>query len=93
MGRAAAFMVRKAPLRLVSMTASKSSSLSIMARLSRVMPALLTRMSREPSSFTAVSMRVFTAAGSATLPWTARVWTPRASSSFRVASAAAVLPA
>ena len=68
MGRAAAFMHRKVPFRLVSMTASKSSSLSIMARLSRVMPALLTRMCRPPSSLTAVSIRALTAAGSATLP-------------------------
>ena len=75
------------------MTASKSSSFMAMARPSRVMPALLTRMWMPPSSLTAVSIRALAAAGSATLPWMARASTPRAFSSSRVLSAAAVLPA
>src|SRR5699024_637266 len=93
MGRMAAFMHRKAPLRLVWMTLSKSSSFMAMARPSRVMPALLTRIWMPPSSLTAVSIRVLAASGSATSPWTARTCTPRASSSCSVCWAAAALPA
>ncbi|SII79807.1 Uncharacterised protein [Mycobacteroides abscessus subsp. abscessus] len=50
--------VRKAPARFVSRTASKSSSLIRMSRLSRVMPALATTTSTGPSfSSTSVKAR------------------------------------
>ena len=75
------------------MTASKSSSFSTMARLSRLMPALFTRMWMPPSSLTAVSIRALAEAASATSPLTARASTPSSFSSARVFSAAAVLPA
>ena len=62
--RAAAFMHRNTPLRLVAITASKSVSFMVMARPSRVMPALFTRISMRPKSLTAVSISSFTADGS-----------------------------
>ena len=75
------------------MTASKSSSLMRAASLSRVMPALLTRMSTPPNADLAVSTSSLAASAEVTSPWTARAWAPAASSSDRVSSAAALLPA
>ena len=46
---------RNAPLRFAFSTASKSSSLMRRIRLSRVMPALFTRISTRPKAFTACS--------------------------------------
>jgi hypothetical protein len=48
----AALVIRKAPLRCTFMTRSQSSSVILNSRLSRVIPALLTRMWMPPSSAT-----------------------------------------
>ena len=55
MRRAASLQQRNAPLRFAFSTASKSSSLMRRIRLSRVMPALFTRISTRPKAFTACS--------------------------------------
>ena len=49
-GRATARHAKNAPPRFVSMTARQSSSESFMIRLSRVIPALQTRMAIGPTS-------------------------------------------
>ena len=64
--REAARMVLKAPRRLVSITASQSSSLMRIRRLSRVTPALFTRTSRLPISSSTRFTTAFTASESAT---------------------------
>src|SRR5947209_4559089 len=55
MGLSAALLARKAAFRLVCSTTSQSASLMRITRVSRVSPALLTRMSSRPNSFTAAS--------------------------------------
>ena len=57
-------MVWKAPLRLASSTASQSSSLSRSRMLSRVRPALLTRMSIGPRACSAAAIAASTCAAS-----------------------------
>ena len=52
MCRAAAWHRKNSDLRLVSITASQSSSVKSSASARRMMPALLTRMSSPPSSAT-----------------------------------------
>ena len=58
--------MRKTALRLVSSTASHSSSFMRMARLSRVMPALFTRICSPPCSLTMLSISASTPAASLT---------------------------
>src|SRR5690606_22066527 len=58
--------MRKAPLRCTPSTASQSSSDILNSRLSRVIPALLTRMCRPPSSSTTRCTAASTDAASAT---------------------------
>src|SRR5690348_3682507 len=62
-----AFVVWNAPLRLASSTASQSASVSRSRRLSRVSPALFTRMSMGPSADSAAAMAASTWTPSATL--------------------------
>ena len=93
MVRAAVLQHRKAPFKLVARTASKSSSFIRITRSSRVMPALLTRMSMRPNSFTTPSSRAFTAAASVTSARTPRAGLPRAAQAASVSRAAVVLPA
>ncbi len=66
MPRVAARMVANAPRRLASSTASQSSSLSRSRMLSRVRPALFTRMSIAPNAFSTRSTSAVTCATSAT---------------------------
>ena len=86
-------MHRKVPLRLVEITASKSASLMRMSRLSRVIPALFTRMSIRPKVSTAAFTSASTWAASDTSQRIARALAPRASISRTVSWAAASLPA
>ena len=82
-----------APLRLTSITRSKSSSLMRPSRLSRVTPALFTRTSTHPSS---EATSLHTAAHSsalATSHFHARARRPRASTASTVSRAASSLPA
>ena len=72
---------RKAALRLVSSTACQSASLSRSASMSRVMPALLTRMSTGSAAATSASA----AAASAMSP----VWTSQRSPSAAASSSSA----
>ncbi len=65
MPRSAARVRRKAAVRLISMTACQSSSRRRSARASRVMPALLTRMSIWPIAASASRTRRSDASGSA----------------------------
>ena len=75
---AQAFATRKAPLRLVSSTASnRASSVSSQARVS-AMPALLTRMSMPPSPAITSSMPAATLAPSETSSRTATASCPAA---------------
>ena len=55
MPRRTALLIRKAPFKLTVKTASQSCSGIIRAMLSRVMPALLTRMSMGPSACSAAA--------------------------------------
>src|SRR6266545_4973803 len=82
--RTTALVMRKAPFRSTSMTASQSSSFRNGKSASLMMPALLTRMSAPPKSFVTLSPRVLTAAASRTSASTAC-----ASPSFRRISSAA----
>ena len=86
-------MQRKVPRRLALMTSSKSDSFIIINRPSRVMPALLTRMSMRPKALTASSIRFFTCWASATSHLTARALAPAASQAATVSWAAASFPA
>src|SRR5436189_13369 len=61
--RPAALRNRKGPFRFVSRTVSQSSSFRRRSRLSRVTPALLTRMSRPPSAAAAFSTVASISAG------------------------------
>ena len=65
--RESARVKRNVPLRLILRTASQSSSSICISSLSRVMPALLTRMSTKPHFAITASTVAATAAGSATL--------------------------
>ena len=63
---------RNVPFRCVSITASKSSSLILKSRLSRMIPAHVTRMSSEPPSSTAAATAASTSAREVTSQRTAR---------------------
>ena len=82
--RMAALVHRNAPFKLVSNTASQSSSLNRITRLSRVMPALFTRMSSPPRSVDACATNPSASFGEATLPATTSAAPPAA----RISSAA-----
>ena len=69
-GRIAALVTRNAPRRFRSSTASHSSALMRISRLSRVMPALFTRMSSLPSPNASASFTTRSASASTeTSPW------------------------
>ena len=91
--RAAAFMQRKVPFRLALMTASKSSGFISIRRLSRVIPALFTRMSMRPKVLRAASIRAFTSSSFDTSHRRATALAPRDSQAAAVSLAAASLPA
>mmetsp|Transcript_37653 Transcript_37653/g.92539 ORF Transcript_37653/g.92539 Transcript_37653/m.92539 type:complete len:209 (-) Transcript_37653:382-1008(-) len=79
-GLVAARARRNTAFRLVSMTASQSSSFIRMDSMSRVMPALLTSTCRPPSWATMASTAACTAAPSVTLSTMPRPpWAPSAS--------------
>ena len=86
-------MQRKAPFKLAAITASKSSSLMRIIRLSRVTPALFTRMSILPNASTADFTSASTWAAPDTSHRTARALAPRASTAWTVSWAAASFPA
>src|SRR2546425_1001282 len=65
-GRRAAWVQRKTPVRFVARTCCQSSSFMRRTRLSRVMPALFTRWSIRPWAFTTSSKAASTEARSAT---------------------------
>ena len=69
-GRATARVIQKGPARFVAMTASHSSSSIRISRLSRVMPALLTRMSIVPKAASAA----FTISSHASRPADVSPW-------------------
>ena len=73
-----ALVNRNVPLRLMSSTASQSASLMRMSRPSRVMPALLTRMSTLPAAARICSAAASTLAASATLAAKAQALRPSA---------------
>ena len=93
MVRDTAFMQRKVPLRLALITASKSDSFIIIKRPSRVMPALLTRMSMRPKVLTAASIRFFHLLGVGHVALDGQGLGPRASQAATVSWAAASFPA
>jgi len=80
-GRVSALVKLNAPLRLVLITVSHSSSLMRMSRLSRVTPALFTRMSTRPASSRIFPAAASTAAVSDTSTATAQARRPSASTS------------
>ncbi len=87
-GRTTALEQLKAPLRLMLRIKSQSASLMRIIRLSRVVPALLTRMSTRPNSSMARSIMALALALSATSTLTAMAcWPVLAVSSLAVASA------
>ena len=88
-----AFMVRKAPFKLVSSTWSQASSFIVMSRPSRVMPALLTRMWTAPNCCRAASTRALTSSVLDTSQRMAAALAPRASQAATVSRAACSLPA
>ena len=73
------------------MTMSQSSSLMRMMSVSRVVPALLTRMSMRPKAFLAASIRAWASATWLTSAWTAMASPPRASIWATTSLAAALL--
>ena len=92
-GRAIARVIQNGPDRFVSITASHSSPSIRISRLSRVMPALLTRMSTDPRP----SSAAFTIASHASRPWLVSPWIvtarrPAPVISAATSSAASALP-
>ncbi len=90
MPRTAARDRRNAAVRLTAMTWSHSSSFIRTKMLSRVMPALLTRMSRPPSAASAAGTSASTAAVSDRL--VGSTWARSPSSVASAASASARVP-
>src|SRR6202043_1165277 len=88
-GRSAALLARNAAFKLVWITMSQSASLIRITRVSRVSPALLTRTSRRPHSFTTVPTAVPDAALSPKTACIAIAWWPSCDSSSTSASASA----
>src|SRR6266550_7878410 len=87
MPRAACLIIRNAPLKFVSRTASQSSSLMRNTRLSRRVPALFTRMSIGPRSRSTSAT-----AASTCSPWATSHAYPRADAPSRCAAACAPVP-
>ena len=88
MPRRQARVTRNAPVRSVASTAAQSSSFIRIASVSRVMPALLTRISGRPSWSAITSSIAPTASGSATSAWIVALRRPSAAISAAAASAA-----
>src|ERR1700730_1101516 len=88
-GRSAALLARKAPLRLVWITMSQSASLIRITSVSRVRPALLTRTSSLPHCLTTASTAVPGAPLSAKSACSAIAWWPSCDSSSTSESASA----
>src|SRR5438105_5319229 len=92
-GRIAAFVTRNAPRRFRSRTASHSSADMRSSRLSRVIPALFTRMSSAPPPKARASFTTRSASASTdTSPWTSAARAPAASTARFVSSAAVAFP-
>ena len=92
-GRAMARVIQNGPDRFVSMTASHSSSPIRMSRLSRVMPALFTRMCTDPRpSSAALTIASHASRPADVSPWMAVAVRPSAVISATTASAASALP-
>src|SRR5438128_1538057 len=89
-GRSAALLARKAAFRLVCSTTSQSASLIRITKVSRVSPALLTRMSSRPNSFTAASTATPGAPESAKSACIAMAWPPARETSSTKLSASAL---
>ena len=89
---AAARVIEKTPVRFVAMTASQSSSVMRTIRPSRVMPALLTRMSSAPYWATTLSTSAVHAAGSLTSACRAPARPPAATMASTTPSAASREP-
>ncbi len=89
-GRATARQVKKAPPRFVSITLRQSSSASFMIRLSRVIPALFTRIAIGPTSDSTCSTRPVAPSIVETSPRTAWALPPIAARTPSAASAFAV---
>ncbi len=87
-GRATARQVKNAPPRFVSITARQSSSESFMIRLSRVMPALHTRIAIGPISDSTCATSAAAPSGVDTSPATAWAVPPAARTAAHTASAA-----
>ena len=91
-GRVHALRAQKAPNRFVSRTSVQSSAFIRMIRSSRVMPALLTRMSILPKASSTAFTSVSAPCCSLASAWTASERRPSDSTSATVAAAASVLP-
>jgi hypothetical protein len=91
-GRVTALSVKKAPNRFVSSTSRHASVVMRMIRSSRVMPALLTRMSTLPNSASAALTSSSAASGWVTSACRASPRRPSRVTSPTVSSAAAALP-
>ena len=82
-GRVTALVIQKAPKRFVSRTSSQASSVIRMMRSSRVMPALLTRMSIWPNASSAALTTPSAVSGARASPWMASARRPSASMAAR----------
>ncbi len=91
MPRITARVHRYVPFRFVASTSSNSTSFIRMRILSRVVPALLTRISTGPKASPTPFTSASTSAASATSPFMASHSAPASRTSFRVSWAAASL--